>query len=309
MKTSYIRFFIVGCLCFIFLLSVLPMMAQTSPYYRLRYSQIANGVSGPGRWVSTLMVSNVQSYAIHAYLEDFDHNNPMDWLDTVYTTNCTVVTGTEFIIPAYSSCRLETDGVGTLQTGWVRVTTTSSYSSDNLGGYLTYTFFSLSTGLPLSTVGVSSTPICGEFSLPVVRDAPTGLDTAWAMVNPWTYDGGTGSETMVADLYDQNGSKVASATITLDSWYHLSEFLSVRFASVLGNAKNWVGNLYVHGYSSGNDVIASTLVNRGDIYGGATVTLNDVHYSKSDRDLRKEEAPFRLVPLKKLVQSPYSPIY
>ncbi len=283
----------------------LPVLCQTTPHEVLRYAQLANGQSGAGYWLSSILVSNANNFAITVELVDHDHYNPNNYLRTTYYTNCSV-SGMTFTIPANSACRLNTDGVGTLESGWIRFST-RNYGYYHLGGYVTYTYFSLPGNTAITTIGISATPIMQQFSFPVVRDAASGLDTAWALVNPWS-DYVT---TMVADLY-QNGTKIATATITQQIYAHISEFLSTSqfnaFRNILQNANNFVGNMVVHGYTSNDDIIAAVLINRDLVYGGATVTVLQTNPLSQKADRRQEAETMTPAPQGKLVHVPWLPI-
>ena len=126
---------LMGMVCF---LSSTLMVGQTDPSWRLWYPQVVNGVIGNNTYVTSLIVSNPSNIGIEVALEDFDHNSPDQWLRTSYTSNCKVV-GTHFFLPAFATCRLDTDGVGPYESGWLRISEVTK--SNNLGGYLSYTYY------------------------------------------------------------------------------------------------------------------------------------------------------------------------
>jgi hypothetical protein len=259
------------------LLSTTWIFGQTDPSWRLWYPQVVNGMIGNNTYVTTLVVSNPSNIGIEVALEDFDHNSPDQWLRTAYTSNCKV-TGTHFFITAFSSCRLDTDGVGAYESGWLRITEVTN--TNNLGGYLTYTYYQGGSvaGTPIYTVGVSPMPACSRFSIPILRDSSSGEDTAFAIVNPNVY-----SINLRADLFDQSGL-LESRPISLVPLGHVAQFVSQLFPTSLGNATKFVGNLLISGLGNNDSASATALMQRKDQYGGAPATLLDVRYSKIDGD-------------------------
>ncbi|MBZ5551606.1 MAG: hypothetical protein LAO21_02720 [Acidobacteriia bacterium] len=265
---------LMGMVCF---LSSTLMVGQTDPSWRLWYPQVVNGVIGNNTYVTSLIVSNPSNIGIEVALEDFDHNSPDQWLRTSYTSNCKVV-GTHFFLPAFATCRLDTDGVGPYESGWLRISEVTK--SNNLGGYLSYTYYQGDAviGTPLFTVGVSPMPACSRFSIPVLRDVAKGEDTAFAVVNPNVF-----SINLRADLFDVKGL-VDSRPISLLPQGHVAQFVSQLFPSALGNATKFVGNLLIYGLGGNDSASATALIQRKDQYGGATTTLQEVRYSKMDSD-------------------------
>ncbi|MBZ5537464.1 MAG: hypothetical protein LAO31_16025 [Acidobacteriia bacterium] len=267
----------IGLLGLVVLLSSTLTLGQTDPSWRLWYPQVVNGVIGNNTYVTTLIVSNPSNIGIEVALEDFDHTSPDHWLRTSYTSNCKVV-GTHFYITPFGACRLDTDGVGPYESGWLRITEVTS--SNNLGGYLNYTYYQGDplTGTPIFTVGVSPMPACSRFSIPVLRDAGKGEDTAFAVVNPNVF-----SINLRADLFDQTGL-VDSRPISLTPQGHVAEFVSQLFPAALGNATKFVGNLLIYGLGGNDSASATAMIQKKDQYGGATATLQEVRYSKMDSD-------------------------
>lgn len=290
----------VGLLGLVIFFSSSLMVGQTDPSWRLWYPQVVNGVIGNNTYVTTLIVSNPSNIGIEVALEDYDHTSPDHWLRTSYASNCRVV-DTHFFIPALSSCRLDTDGVGPYESGWLRITEVTS--SNNLGGYLSYTYYQGSplTGSPLFTVGVSPMPACSRFSIPVLRDVNKGEDTAFAMVNPNVF-----SINMRADLFDASGL-VDSRPISLVPRGHIAQFASQLFPTALENATKFVGNLLIYGLGGNDSASATALIQRKDQFGGATTTLQEVRYSKMDSDF--EVGRMGPAPAGKLVSTMTGPTF
>jgi hypothetical protein len=281
-----IKRFFAGTVVVVLLLVValsIPSFGQTNPTSRLRYAQVANGLLGNNAtYVTTLLVSNINNFTVYGYIDSFDHDNPANPMGLGFTTNCTVDLSTAiFTIPRYSSCLFTSSGSGTLKTGWLRVTesdTQGNQLADWIGGYLAYTLWQGNqfTGYPISTVGVSPTPIYDQFSIPVIRNASTNTDIGFAIVNPF---GSGGSVTMNAQLVDTNGTIVEQHDITLNELEHNAKFLSEIFTT-LTSANSFVGTLYLTAYLSGDGVIATALMRQGDQYGGAPLTTMSVLAAK-----------------------------
>ena len=282
----------------------IPAWGQTNPSPELRYAQVANGLlSANSFYVTTLFVSNPDTIDVTAYVDSFDEANPSNSMNLGFQTTCALdPTGTEFTIPANAACSFVSDGGGgtppnpepNLKTGWLRVVTTSTGSDGNpslVGGYLAYTLYQgdYSNAFPIFTAGVSPTPIMTQFSIPVIRDAPSAQDIGFAMANPF----GDGPINMDAQLVDITGSVVDQTTLTLPTEGHIHLFLSDLFPNTLGgNVSNFVGNLVVTGQTGGDAAIAAGLIQQGNEYGGAPPTSNALYaYQKAQsRQLARREA-------------------
>jgi hypothetical protein len=207
---------------------------------------------------------------------------------TGWITGCTItfngLSTFRFLVPAYSSCKVTTDGTGTLETGWVRFTEYTN--SKNLGGYLAWTLYqgTVNSGSPIFSVGVSPMEISQQFSIPIVRDAINGDDTGYSLVNPYA-----SSIAMRAFLYDKNGNQVTYADITMAPASHRAQFFSEMFSPYLANANNFVGAVVFVGNTISDAAIASTLIQTKGQYGGASATLFNIRGSKSPRDGGLEE--------------------
>lgn len=302
MRPKSFFLFTVGALGLVFLLMSSVAWGQTDPYWRLWYPQVVNGVSGGNTYVTTLVVSNPSSIGIEVALEDHDHNNPDNWMQATYTSNCQV-DGTHFYIPAFASCRLDTDGRVAFESGWLEIYEVQN--THNLGGYLTYTYYQGNplTGIPVFTVGVSPTPACGRFSVPVLRDSSTLEDTAFAVVNPNTYQ-----VNIRADLYSTTGL-VDTRSISLYPKGHVAQFMSELFPGALGSATKFVGNVLFSGLSSNDSAVVTVLLQRQNQYGGATATLQDISYSKTVSVSAAGSLRTTPPPAGKLVSTAASPLF
>lgn len=281
MKTrkSFSRaFLMIGALIVAF---SVPAWSQTGPASRLRYAQAANGQTGSQTYVTTLLVSNPNNFAVQAFIDTFDDANPANPMGLGLGTNCQFDPATNnFTIPKNSSCLFVSDGGVNpdgsrrpLKTGWLRA---SEASGNNvIGGYLAFTLHQgiPATGFPLFTVGVSPTPRFSQFSVPVVRDVPTNQDIGFAMSNPF----GDGPSTVTAQLVNASGSVAEQQDITLPAFAHMARFLSQMFPATLGSAVNFVGNLFVTAKTSNDAVIATALIQQGNQFGGAPPTTNALY--------------------------------
>jgi len=257
-----------------------PLWGQTDPYYRLRYAQEADGRIGSNTYATTVVVTNPHNFAINVMLEDFSDINGSVPMNTAYYHSCPVYASDAYSITvtiyAWSACRLDTAWTGTLETGWLRVSeTTSNYA---IGGYLAYTYYtgSVSTGTPIFTVGISPTHIVSDFHIPVLRDLATGEDTAYAIVNPYNY-----SITFLLYLYNNTGGYVANGTINLLPFGHKAQFFSELWPVTLGSASSFVGTAYFEGYGTTDAAVAAVLMSRKGQIGGATATLDTIYSSKA----------------------------
>jgi hypothetical protein len=278
------RFFarsVVVVLLLVVALSI-PSFGQTNREPRLRYAQVASGQSGSQTYVTTLLVSNANNFAVPAAIDSSDAANPNNSIGLGFQTNCAVDSSSLFTIAAFSSCRFTSTYNGPLKTGWLGVTEnpqpSGSSGVDPIGGYLVFTLWQGNqfTGYPIFTVGVSPTPIYYQFSIPVVRDTASNTDVGFAMANPFS-DGPTG---VVAQLVDSSGNVVEQQNITLSTLGHTSQFLSQMFPTTLGNAANFVGNLVVTAQTANDGVIATSLIQQGAQYGGAPPTTMSVKVAK-----------------------------
>jgi hypothetical protein len=215
------RFFarsVVVVLLLVVALSI-PSFGQTNREPRLRYAQVASGQSGSQTYVTTLLVSNANNFAVPAAIDSSDAANPNNSIGLGFQTNCAVDSSSLFTIAAFSSCRFTSTYNGPLKTGWLGVTEnpqpSGSSGVDPIGGYLVFTLWQGNqfTGYPIFTVGVSPTPIYYQFSIPVVRDTASNTDVGFAMANPFS-DGPTG---VVAQLVDSSGNVVEQQNITLST--------------------------------------------------------------------------------------------
>jgi len=281
------KFFVLSLLISVLVTALsTPLWGQTMPYWRLRYAQEADGVTGNNTYATTVVVTNPNSVYINVILEDFSdiNGNPMN---TAYYHSCPTVTANASSITVqiapYSACRLDTAWTGSLETGWLRVTeTTNTYV---IGGYLAYTYYlgSVSTGTPIFTVGISPTPIVSWFTVPVLRDYATGEDTAYSVVNPYSY-----SVSLKALLYDAYGNQLTWTQINLAPAGHRAQFFSELFPNYLASPSQFVGCVHFEGVGSTDAAIAAVLVARKGQFGGATATLDSIYSSKAPPRLDQE---------------------
>ena len=131
----------------------------------------------------------------------------------------------------------------------------------------------------MSSVGVSPMHLCGGLSVAVVRSASKGEDTGLAAANPYNY-----TVRMDIRLYDSSGTLMATLIggengLELQPYEHGALFVSQLFPN-LANVDNFVGKVVLTGVSGNDGIIATALVAKGNIYGGAPTTLEDIHGSK-----------------------------
>jgi hypothetical protein len=264
---------------------IVPAWGQTIPNFELFYAQAANGLIGSQTYVTTLLVSNPNSFTVQGFIDSFDHANPANPIGLGFTTGCGFDPNQNvFTIAPSSSCQFVSSGQGALKTGWLMVSESSG--NNDIGGYLAYTLYQGDqfTGVPITTVGVSPTPVLSQFSLPVVRDAASNKDIGFAMANPF----GDGPVSMLAQLVNANGNVVEQYPVTLGIGVHKAEFLS-QFFTTLATASNFVGNLFVTQLNAQDGVIATGLLQQGAQLGGAPPTMNSILTFKGAP--RKRAAP------------------
>ncbi|MBZ5555145.1 MAG: hypothetical protein LAO21_20720 [Acidobacteriia bacterium] len=298
MKTRKPIFISLLTAMFLMLFLSVPIPGQTNLNSILRYAHIANGQSGSGTYVATLLVSNPNNFLVHAVVDSFDDANPANSLNIGFQTDCPLSTDsatglqTVFAISPFSACRLLSAGTGQLKTGWLRIFETDAsgnLGADVIGGYLTFTFYQGNqfTGFPIFTVGVPPTPIFSQFSLPVVRDAATNQDIGFAMANP--FDNTFGPIVMTAQLFNSSGTMIDQHVFTMDQFSHVALFLSQVFPGTLGSANNFVGNLVVFGNTSTGDGAAATaLLQQANQFGGAPPNSDIILVAKSAGKGRQE---------------------
>jgi hypothetical protein len=278
----------------------IPVFGQTNLNNLLRYAHVANGVSGSGTYVTTLLVSNPNNFTVHAVVDSFDDASPINSLNIGFTTDCPLTTDastglqTVFAIAPNSACRLVSAGTGQLKTGWLRIFETDASGNQGtslIGGFLTFTFYQGDqfTGFPIFTVGVSPTPIFSEFSLPVVRNVATNQDIGFAMSNP--FDSTGGPIVMTALLFNAAGVQIDQHVFTMDQFSHVALFLSQVFPATLGTVNNFVGNLIVFGNAStGDGAVATALLQQGNQFGGAPPTSDVILVAKDAGHPGRQEA-------------------
>jgi hypothetical protein len=117
----------------------------------------------------------------------------------------------------------EAEKSGTL--GWGKISACSSVSVSS--------FFDLrdaTTNVLLSRGSVAATPAnMSSFVIPRVREVPTGLDVAFALVNT----SATGTATLKAELRDPEGKTLATKDITMAAGTHHQFFAKDLFAPLV----------------------------------------------------------------------------
>ncbi|MBZ5553554.1 MAG: hypothetical protein LAO21_12595 [Acidobacteriia bacterium] len=258
---------------------------QTDPNAQLRFAQVANGQTGQDWWVTTLIISNPDSSAREIRIESYegvtDAGQPVPLALGFKTTCSGGSTADSYVLRGDGTCKFESSATGGLKAGWLRVTEKNGH---NIGGYLFYTIYRgdpATTGFPMSSVGVSPMHVCGGMSIAVVRSKSKEEDTGLAAANPYNYQ-----VRMNISLYDSSGTLMRTLIggteggLELQPLEHGALFVSQLFPE-LANVDNFVGKLSLTGVTSNDGVIATALVAKGNIYGGAPVTLEDIHTEKS----------------------------
>ncbi|MGB7624547.1 MAG: hypothetical protein WBN92_19545 [Terriglobia bacterium] len=265
--------------------SVTPAMGQTDPYSVLRFAQAANGQTGQDWWATTLVISNPDSSAREILIESYEgvteDGQPVPLALGFKTTCGAGSTPGSYVLSGNGTCKFESSASGPLGTGWLRVTEKAGH---NIGGYLFYTLYRgdpATTGVPMSSVGVSPMHVCGGLSISVVRNASKGENTGLAAANPYNYQ-----VRMNISLYDSSGTLIRTIIggteggLELQPLEHGALFVTQLFPE-LENLDNFVGKLVLTGLTSNDGVVATALVAKGNVYGGAPVTLEDIHTEKS----------------------------
>ena len=284
MRFRRVPVYLIAIVSLVILLTTLSF-GQTDPNSQLRFAQVANGQTGQDWWVTTLIISNPDSSAREVQIESYegvtDSGQPVP-LALGFKTTCSIgSTPDSYILRADGTCKFESSAAGSLKAGWLRVTEKNGH---DIGGYLFYTIYRgdpATTGFPMSSVGVSPMHVCGGMSIAVVRNKSKEEDTGLAAANPYNYQ-----VRMNISLYDSAGTLIRTLIggtdegLELQSLEHGALFVSQLFPE-LANVNNFVGKLVLTGVTSSDGVIATALVAKGNIYGGAPVTLDDIHTEKT----------------------------
>lgn len=285
MRFRRVPVYLIAIVSLVILLTTLSF-GQTDPNSQLRFAQVANGQTGQDWWVTTLIISNPDSSAREVQIESYEgvteSGQPIP-LALGFKTACSAgSTSDSYILPAQGTCKFESNALGSLKAGWMRVTEKGGHE---IGGYLFYTIYRgdpATTGIPMSSVGVSPMHVCGGMSIPVVRNKAKEEDTGLAAANPYNYQ-----VRMNISLYNSSGTLLKTLIggtdqgLELQPLEHGALFLSQLFPDELAEANNFVGKLVLTGITSNDGVIATALVAKGNVYGGAPVTLDAVHTEKA----------------------------
>lgn len=185
----------------------------------LVFPQIANGDQGNGVWRTNFMFVNNSPKSTQGQLSLFGDTGVRLSLGTNRGTNNTF----SIIIPARGSYQIETDGTGTVVTGWGH----ARFDHAVVGSAVFS--FSTSQGRML-TVGVLGTIPKITFLTPA--DTSTGI----ALANPYSR-----AQTVELKAFDQNGTQVGTTQrLSLNPGQHISRGARDLFPTL---APNFLGTI------------------------------------------------------------------
>jgi hypothetical protein len=185
-------------------------------FIKLFFPQVADGTSGDHSWRTSLTLVNRSTNAATASVNFFgDDGTPLN-----LSIQGKISSQFKFTIPALGTLRVQTDGVGPLQTGWARIDTDQS-----LSGIASFAFF-VSGERFVSEVGVPST--VDLRSLLLFAESGERISTGIALANP----DDRLSVDVTLTLKDTQATPLASHTLTLPPNGHLSKYLSELFPDI-----------------------------------------------------------------------------
>ena len=202
--------------CLVLFLTAPEAFSQTSvpTGSDLVFPQIANGDQGNGVWRTNFVFVNNSPKSTQGQLSLFGDTGARLTVGTNRGTNSTF----SITIPARGSYQIETDGTGTVLTGWGH----AQFDHAVVGSAVFS--FSTSQGRVL-TVGVLGTIPKVTFLTPA--DASTGI----ALANPYSR-----TQTVELIAFDQNGTQVGTTQrLSLNPGQHLSRGARDFFPTLASN--------------------------------------------------------------------------
>ncbi len=193
--------------------------APPAPTQEFIFPQVANGRAGSVEFQTALLLSN----------KGDDSRVDLDFVATPGGSPLNVnIVGFgqgsffSFLLPRGESVTLETDGTGTLQSGYVRVR-----AAEGVSGVAVFSRTDLTFGVPLFETGVPISKPVKEFHLLV--DSRGARDTGLAMVYPEGASFGEDAN-ITMRLYDQTYRLVGQTQLTLPPGGHIARFVNEFFA-------------------------------------------------------------------------------
>lgn len=226
-------------------------VADTQPC-QLLFPQIADGNDAGGNWRTTLVLANRSTTTVSATVSFYDDAGaPMRLSVTGQQAGVIPLQQSQIPveIPPLGITRLQTDGTGTLKTGWVAV-----QASQRLSGVASFGFFDAGNRL-INEVGASAIVPLRSMSVFVETGATTS--TGIAIANP-NATGDPAAVTLI--LRDSNSNEVARTSLSILPNGHLARYASELFPSVSLTA---LGKIEI---ISSRPVIALTLRQRDTVF-------------------------------------------
>jgi hypothetical protein len=216
---------------------------QAGPY-SLLFPHLADGMGAGGGWRTTFILANRSAMPASATVSFFDDNGaPMNVFVAGQPQNQVNIN-----VPALGIAQFQTDGSGSLKTGWAKV-----QSDQSLSGIDLFTFYD-GIGTFVGEVGVQ--PSVPLRSMSMIVDAGTTAATGIALANP-----NTAAAAVTLMLKDSNATEIARSTITVPAMGHLAKYSGEIFSGML--SINPQGKIEV---VSDLPIVAISLRQRGTVF-------------------------------------------
>ena len=210
--------------------------AAVNPSNNIVFPQVANGVAGNLRIITSIVLTNTLEDTVTVDLVFYQSDGfrlVVGIGDSV--TGESVGPGSSFTVTIFpfQTVFLETDGLGALQVGWVNA---RSPKGRLIGGVAAYQIYGVNTEELITIVGVGASAATPAFTIPVFRDVSLNSATAIAIANS-----SDNTANMRAILFNNAGG-VLDKTFFLGPKQHMARYLNELFPEM---GERFFGTLHV----------------------------------------------------------------
>jgi hypothetical protein len=196
--------------------AVAGVFTLTAEVSHLSFPHIADGTSAGTAWKTNIQIANRDMAAAHVTVRFYNDDG------SAMTLSIRGQSASQFAftIPPLGALSIETDGLGSLKTGWGTVTADQSMS-----GIAIFSFFDTGGEL-LDAVGTADSSDLQSMALFVTRS--TAVDTGIALANP-----GISKAELTLSLRDSLGNILDTRQYTLQPKAHFAKYLTELFDPAL----------------------------------------------------------------------------